>query len=384
MANLGSIPVLGGAAKVGLTALNLLPGAPGTALSNLVLGTNYNPGDMTPGYSAANVVKTQAGNIFGGSQPAQNTNNAAPGAQQQPGNGATGVLGDSTVASTGGSSTVNPQYAAYYQDTINQLQPQLGQLDNQQAIGMQNILNSYNLAQNRANQQQAADQRNYQTQLGQNQQSYANNRNAILQNTMMQNNALQRLLGLAGSGNSSASYEQAPYAAALQGSQQLYGAQNTFGQNQQSLNTNWQDYMRNFGNSMADLDTQKFQQQQNLQSSIAQTRANLLNQIAQANVYKQVAQGQDYNTALAARQPFQSQINDLLGQITQLGNQWQNPQMATGPVTYAAPALNDFTLSQGPAATSTADASGDNGTVLPTFLNILQPKRDQSGQLVAQ
>lgn len=313
--------------------------------------------------------------------------NAAPAQQpqtqtQQPNTAAQPGV-DSTLSGTGASNPYGQQYAAYYQDTINQLTPQLGQLDNQQNIGLQNIGNSYNLAQNRADQQQAADQRNYQTQLGQNQQSYINNRNSILQNTLTQQNALQRLLGIAGSGNSSAAYEQAPYAAGLQGSQQLFGAQNAYGQNENSLNTGWNDYTRNFQNSLQDLKNQKYQQQQNLQSSIAQTRANLLNQIAQANVYRDVAQGQNYQTALNARAPFQSQINNLLSQITQLGNQWQNPQIQTGPVTYQAPAMNNFGFQAGPAPTSQNDAN-NSGDVLPSFLNVLQPKRDQYGQVVNQ
>lgn len=309
---------------------------------------------------------------------------AQPNNQPNNANGGGSVLGASTA--TGSSANpYGPQYAAYYQDTINQLTPQLGQLDNQQAIGLQNIDNSFNLQQSRDYQQQAADQRNYQTQLGQNQQSYVNNRNSILQNAYVQNNALQRLLGIAGSGNSSASYEQAPYAAGVQASQNLFGAQNAFGQNQNQLNTGWTDYMRNFNNSLTDLSNQKFQQEQGLKSSIAQTRANLLNQIAAANVYRNVALGQNYQTALDARQPFQTQINGLLGQITQLGNQWQNPQVATGPVTYQAPALNNFTLQGGPAPTSSTSASNNNtGEVLPSFFNVLQPQRDQYGQQVNQ
>lgn len=312
-------------------------------------------------------------------QPQANQQNANQ-SNQNPNPGS--VLGASTV---NGSNPYGQQYAAYYQDTINQLQPQLGQLDNQRAIGLQNIDNSYNLSQNRAYQQQGADQRNYQTQLGQNQQQYLNNQNSIQQNVLTQQNALQRLLGVAGSGNSSAAYEQAPYAAALQGSQQLYGAQNSYGQNQNQLNTGWQDYMRNFNNSLSDLDNQKFQQQQNLKSSIAQTRSNLLNQIAQANVYRDVAQGQNYQTALDARKPFQSQINDLLGQVTQLGNQWQNPQVQSGPVAYTPAPMNNFQLNGGPAPISSVQNNANNtGDVLPSFLNVLQPQRNQFGQQVKQ
>lgn len=276
--------------------------------------------------------------------------------------------------------TGDPNTAAYYDDIGNQLQGQLGQLDPQQGIGLQNIANSYNLSGNRLREGQAVAQRNYDTSRNQNIQGYANNRSAITNNTASTNAALQRLLGINGSGYSSAAFEQAPYAAALQGTQQLGQAQQTYGNNQSALDTNWQDTQRGYSNAFSDLDRQKYQQENALRSSIAQTRASLLDKIAQASTNSGLARGENYAQAAAGRAPYQQQIDSLLSQITQLGSQYANPVLQEQNVSYAAPDLGQYTLGRQAAPTT----GGAQGTVDPTFLSLLTQDRDRYGNLIVQ
>lgn len=274
----------------------------------------------------------------------------------------------------------DPNTAAYYNDQASQLQKTIGGLDAQQGIGLGNLQNSYNTQANRLDQQKAAAQRDYDSSAQQNTQGYLNNRNSIINNTRATSSALQRLLGMAGSGNSSAAYEQAPYAAGLQGSTQLRGAQQTYGNNSSALDTNWQDTQRGYSNAFDDLNNQKYQQENSLRSSIAQTRANLLNQIASANVNAGLANGQNYQQAQAARAPYQSQIDDLMSQITNLGSQFANPVLRTSDVKYASPSLNPFLASkQAPIA---ANAGMDTGAIEPTFLGLLAGKRDNYGNML--
>jgi hypothetical protein len=248
-------------------------------------------------------------------------------------------------------------------------------------LDLQNIANSYNLQGNRLDQQKAAAQRDYQTGVQQNTQSYLNNRNGIQSNTRANANALQRLLGINGSGNSSAAYEQAPYAAALQGSQQLNQAQTTFGNNAGSLDTNWQDTQRGYGNAFEDLN-QKYTQENSLRASIAQARAGLLDKIAQATTNAGLARGQNYAQAAGARAPYQSQIDSLLSQITQLGSQFASPVMRTPDVSYQAPNLSNYFLNggQAQAAQSQQAQGGAASDISPTFLGLLSgQQRDQFG-----
>jgi hypothetical protein len=110
-----------------------------------------------------------------------------------------------------------------------------------------------------------------------------------MSNTRATSNALQRLLGLNGAGNSSAALEQAPYAAGLQGNQNLNAAQQNYSTNTTRLKTSKEDADRGFKNAYEDLDTQKYGQENSLRSTIAQTRAGLLDKIAQAGVNKNLA-----------------------------------------------------------------------------------------------
>jgi hypothetical protein len=263
--------------------------------------------------------------------------------------------GSSTTGTAANTPAYDPNAALY--STINS---QLSQLDPQLQVGLQNIGNSYNLGANRLDQQNAAAQRDYTTGVNQNTQSYTNTRNGIIQNTNATANALQRLLGINGAGNSSAAYEQAPYAAGLQGSQNLNSAQQTYGGNASKLDTNWQDTQRSYGNAMQDLGNQKYQQENALRSSIAQTKANLLAQLSN---------------------PDTNQINSLLGQITSLGQQYANPVLRTADVSYAAPSTDQYTV--GPQA-QISNQAGATNDINPTFLGLLTGQRDQYGNLIQQ
>ena len=263
----------------------------------------------------------------------------------------------------GGGATVDP-YAAQRAAQKAQLQSQLGNLDKQQEIGLGNIGNSFNLGANRLDEQNAVAKRNYEQQGQNNQQNYLQTRNGIMQNSRATNNALQRLLGMNGAGFSSAATEQAPYATALQASTDLSGAQRTYGQNQQTLDTNWGDTQRSYKNSMDDLNNQRYQQENSLRSSIAQTRASLLDRLQQA----------DGTTA------YQNQINDLMNQITGLGNQYANPVMRTGDVSFNASPLSQYSLGKFGISAPSQDG-GAQSSIDPTFQNLITgaQKRDEFG-----
>lgn len=273
-------------------------------------------------------------------------------------------------ASGGGGSSTAAADAAARASFISRLQTQLGQLDPQLEIGLNNIANSYNRSANRLDEQFAGAERDYTTNTQQNTRSYLNNRNGIMQNTRANNSALQRLLGINGSGNSSAALEQAPYAAALQGSQELNGAQTTFAGNQAGLENNWEDTKRASKNAKEDLSTQRFQQENGLRSSIAQTRATILDKIAGAGTNPGA---------------YDAEIGTLLSQITNLGKQYEAPVIRTADVKYETPNLSNWFLNnqQSAAAAPQQAGGGAASDVDPTFLGMLgEQKRDEYGQPV--
>jgi len=322
-----------------------------------------NPTDFQKAGIAAQVAQNTG--IYTGDPSLQQQWNAANAQQTQAQQDGINAQNAADAAAALAAQRAAAQTAALKNNQVSQLQTQLGGLDQQQNIGLQNLDNSFNLGANRLDQQNAVAQRNYDQQGQYNQQNYLNTKNGIQQNARATNNSLQRLLGLNGAGNSSAAYEQAPYATALQASTNLNGAQTTYGQNQGTLDTNWQDTQRSYRNSLDDLNNQKYQQQNSLKSSIASTRASLLSGIQQANGSSQ----------------YQSTINDLLSQITGLGQQYANPVLRTADVAYKAPDLSQYNLDGN---TAISQGGGAASSVDPTFLSLLtdNQKRDQYGNLI--
>lgn len=267
--------------------------------------------------------------------------------------------GGGTSASGAGSG------ASINSGVIDQLNGQLGQLDQQQGVGLNNLQNSYQTSLNSLDQQNQLAGNQYNTQKQQNTQSYLNNRNNIIANTNSQANALQRLLGINGAGNSSAAYEQAPYAAGLQGTQNLNQAQTTYGNNGANLQNAYDQTEQQYGTGKDNLNQQLYAGQNSLKSSIAQTRANILSQLATA---------QNSPTA------YTGQINDLLNQITQLGSQYANPVLSAPNLSYNPATLANYSLG----AQSSGNSAANPGTsdVNPTFLGLLGQQRDQYGNLV--
>lgn len=249
---------------------------------------------------------------------------------------------------------------------ISQINGQLGQLDPQQQIGLDNLQNSYNNSLNGLNQQHGIAQNQYNTQQQQNTQNYTNNRNNIITNTNAQMSALQRLLGLNGAGNSSAAYDLVPYAASQYGSQNLNQAQQTYGQNGSNLQNAWDATEASYNTNKDNLGHQLYAGQNSLKSGIAQTRANLLSELGQL-------QG---NSA-----QYDPQINSLLSQITQLSNQYANPVMQTDKLSFTPATLANYSLGQQTAAHNSQNPGASE--INPTFLGMLQGnQRDQFGNII--
>jgi hypothetical protein len=331
-------------------------------LQNVVNPTNtINPAYTMPVSTQIYNTPLDAGNVAGASYAPQ-AYSYADGSYA--GSGAAGAAAARAAADT----------AAQYDALIRQLQGQEGRLDAQLNVGLGNITNSYNQGENRLNQGRDIDRRNYDTSTSLNMNQYSQTRTGIMNNTRATNNALQRLLGINGAGNSSAAYEQAPYAAGLQGTQNLSQAQMTYGNNRNALDTSWNDAELSYNNNLEDLKNQRYGQENSLRSSIAQTRASLLDRLSEAQTNKAVAGGASWAGAQAAQGGLQSRINGLLDSIVGLGNQYANPVLRTGDVTFKAPTLGGFSLGGN---RGISQAPGAQGSVDPAFQNLFPNQDDE-------
>lgn len=257
------------------------------------------------------------------------------------------------------------------QKLINQ---QIARLDPTYEQGLENIGNSYNQSYNRLNDQKAVANRDYNTGTADTIQGYQSSRNQVASNMRSRENALQRLLGLAGSGNSSAAFDAVPYAATLEGTQQLAPVQTTYARNRRGLDTSWEDTLRDYGYGVTDLANQKVSQTNALKSSIAQARADLLDKLIGIKAQEGQANGTGAASILASQAGLEAQVKNILDSMAGLGNQYKNGVKINKNVRFSAPELGKYNLGpQGEIATSSPGA--DN--IDPTFLPVLQDKREQ-------
>lgn len=275
--------------------------------------------------------------------------------------------------------TSDPNAVAYWNAQQAVLQGQLGQLDPSEQIGMGNLQRSYNDANSNLGLQFGRAERDYNTGVTDTQQGYSQARDAAASNARARLSSLQRLLGIAGSGNSSASMDAVPYSVAREGTEQLAPVQQTYGRNRRNQDVAFGDTKQDYTRGQGELATQLGQGQNSLKQSIATQRATLLDQIMNAGTQAGIAGGQNYAQAQTAQGPLQTQINDLLAQITQLGKTYENPNMSTNNVAYAAPQMGTYLPG---AAGGVIDNRPGADNIDPTFLSLLTGRRAEDEQLI--
>lgn len=284
----------------------------------------------------------------------------------------------------GGGSGVDPSIYAYYDNMANGVQGQINALGGQQTVDQQNIDNAFQTGVNNLNASRNVANRDY----TQNKASDVNNlvqqEGNIQMNTGQQTNALERLLGASGFGSSAVAQDGVPYATGLVGNQQMNGAQNNSAKNQQALDQGWGDYQTNFNNANNDLGHQHFVQTNALKASIDSNKASLLSQLSNIAQQRTAAQpGATYASIVAAGQPMQNQINTLTSDITQLGNQYANPVIATSAPAYQAPALSAYEASANPQIAMNSSSPGAASN-LGVFTNMLLGANQQQTNLANQ
>lgn len=271
----------------------------------------------------------------------------------------------------------DPGTLAAYDQSIGQLNNEIGNLPAQLNVGNQNIDTAYNSAFNQLQQAKATNQQTYNTNKTQTAQDYSVGKNTIGVNAGHSLNGLLRLLGAHGAGGSSAATIVAPEDVGQVAANERQTAGQTFGRNNQSLDTNWNNYLTGYNNSATDLGNQRLNNQNGLQAQIAQNRASLLNSLATLTAQKAAATG---GSPTAAAQPFLNQANAQLSAATQLGR--QVPVFQTAPVTYTAPKLDTYTTAPNPTAAATNPTNAAAESVSP-YLSLLLGQDKKQNNLSA-
>ena len=285
---------------------------------------------------------------------------------QQPTQGS--VLGASTTSSqstatdTGGVAGAGTNTTGYdpaaYQQAIGNTNAAIGRLGNTLNSGNSAIDSSYTNALNQLLLGRNQSQQAYDTTKQQTAQDYIGAKNTIGANAGASLHGLQRLLGSRGAGGGSAYNIAAPEAVARDATLQRNDVGNQFGQNNQALDTNWNNYLTGYNNSVADVGAQRDQQHQQLQQNIESNRATLLQTLAQ------LTQAQGGNA-----QPYIDQANQVLD---------QNSNYNVAPINYQTQAYNAPELSRytsNPGATPTFQGQPAGNDYFSPYLAALLGKK---------
>lgn len=277
-----------------------------------------------------------------------------------------------------GSSQTDPTSAALYQQAIGQAEAGIGNLDAQRQVGIDNVNSDYRSNFDRLMNARNTTERKYNESVDTTKQDNLKARSNIDFETGQRANALQRLLGSKGAGASSAARLAAPYAAALEGTQQLNQVSDQFKGNMGQLDSNWNAYQTDWNQSKDDLEAQKVNQLRAVDSDINSKRQQLLQSIAGLQAQRQQALGASPGATVAAAQPYINQVNQLQRESIDLGRNYAGRVNVADP-TYQQADLSAYDYNQrGQIGTA---QNAQQQTVSP-YLSVLLGEQKRKEQLV--
>lgn len=306
-------------------------------------------------YSGAQNPPTPSNNYYSPATTGNNTNTApvAP-IDTNAGGGSTtsGIPGVSDAATL----SAYDQAIANTQAAQGRLPNQLNSANTSVDASYQNALNQLLLGKN-------TSQQGYDTSKQQSATDYVNAKNTIGSQAGSTLNSLLRLLG--SRGVSGSPLDAARQAVARGATLQRSDVGNTFGANNQSLDTGWNNYLTGYNNEVSSATNQRDLQRQNLEQTNQTNQAGLLQTLAQLTAQRDAATG---GTGAGA-QPYLDQANSLLDKASNYN---------VAPITYntqayQAPSLASYTTA--PNATPQFDQQTAGSDYFSPYLSALLGKK---------
>lgn len=250
------------------------------------------------------------------------------------------------AANTGGAAAaaVDPNAIAQYDQSIGNVQRGIDRTGAQLNSGygkidanFQDIINQLLTGENQA--KNTYTDNKHQTGV-----DYVGAKNTVGANAGNSLNGLLRILGSRGAGGSSTALISAPGAVARQATLQRADAANTYGSNNKSLDTNWNNYEVGVNNQRSSAARQKDQARQDLENSINSGKATLLQQLAALQGQRASAAG---GNAVGSSQAAYDQANSLLDETANYSTAPINWQTQA----YTAPTLDKYLVAPNAAPT---------------------------------
>jgi hypothetical protein len=266
----------------------------------------------------------------------------------------------------GASTNISAAQQAANQQAIDLANSAMGRLPGQLQTALGNVQHQYDQNYNQLQSGYNQAHQGYDQSTGQNTQQFVTNKNKINDQGSQGLLGLLRTLGQHGAGGSSAALFAAPDAVNQFVTQQRSGAGQTYGENQQALDTNWGNYQSGFANSKKQLADWLSQNQDQARTNSEQNRISLLSQLA------------GLQASPTAAQPYIDKINAANDQIDQLAK--FNPTYSGKTPVYNAPDVASYTVDQ---AGAPVLGNPGNGTGGGSILNFLLGLKDKNQQQIA-
>jgi hypothetical protein len=281
-----------------------------------------------------------------------------------------GTYNGQTVAST----YKAPVDLSQFDQAIGSFNNSLNRLPTQLEIAQGNINSQYSTNQNELDSSKNQAQSSYNTSTTQNGQNLRTNKNTINDQASAGLRGLMRTLGAYGAGGSSDAQYVAPTAVANQASLQRSGAGQTYAQNAQGLDTNWNNFLTEDTNSRRKLDDWKNTQVNSARQKSETTKQDLLTKLAALQGQRAAAAGGSYT---GGAQPYLDQANALNGTIDNLGR--IAPTYDGKRPVYSAPSLDSYDTGTG---TGTQVNPAGGGSSNPYLAMLLGQNRDKNRGLI--
>lgn len=251
---------------------------------------------------------------------------------------------------------------ASYDQAINSTNAQLDNLSPEYNNLLQGAANRYQTTINSLEAAKANTDKTYRTNKDTNAQDYVKGKSTIRANTGSAISGIDSVLGSRGGGGQAAG-DYATLLASRAGTNQLNEAGTTFGKNEQSLDTGYNDFTTAYNSNKTNAELQKEADQNAATADIQQRRASILQSLADLFGRKTAAAG---GNAVAASQPYLNEANSLLASSTRLSA--PKPVAAQTPLTYTPPSLASYTTNP---TTVTAGGNGATDTSVPFWTTLL-------------
>lgn len=290
--------------------------------------------------------------------------------------------GGGSGGSGSGAPTSDPQAVSYYNDVIDQLQRELSSAQGQHDTGLANIDNGYQRSLDRVNQQEGNDLSNYATQDVNNNTNKETTLNNIGNDAGNTYSSIMQMLGHSGAGVSSAAQFTAPELVSQNATTQRTGAFNTYGQNQNAIDTARKQTQDSYNNSISDLGLQRDQAKQTFLTNLLNTEGGLNQQIRDATINRAEAGGANYQTAANQAGSFKTAADNIQGQLDQIFQQYATPTFTAKAVTAAPANISQYTFDPTKVATQQQSGGSTDASLLPYLQQIKQNQQQNNNPLV--